>query len=144
MAVIAPEGRPRPPAVSTSHRRAVLLARRQVTPVICAALTCTIWAVATARGTLWCPLCVRGKGGAAWQGWASSRELQTGANPARAAPRPPARSQTDRGGEAVKLDEAVAVAVKRAVAARLAAGESVIKCPYPLNVLKDTYDYSCY
>ena len=26
----------------------------------------------------------------------------------------------------------------------LAAGESVIKCPSPLNVLKDTYDQSCY
>jgi hypothetical protein len=26
----------------------------------------------------------------------------------------------------------------------LAAGESVIKCPSPLNVLKDTYDHSCY
>jgi hypothetical protein len=26
----------------------------------------------------------------------------------------------------------------------LAWGESVIKCPSPLNVLKDTYDHSCY
>ena len=25
-----------------------------------------------------------------------------------------------------------------------AAGESVMKCPSPLNVLKDTYDHSCY
>jgi hypothetical protein len=25
----------------------------------------------------------------------------------------------------------------------LAQGESVIKCPYPLNVLKDAYDQSC-
>ena len=29
-------------------------------------------------------------------------------------------------------------------ARRLARGESVIKCPSPLNVLKDTYDRSCY
>jgi hypothetical protein len=28
--------------------------------------------------------------------------------------------------------------------APLAAGESVIKCPSPPNVLKDTYDHSCY
>ena len=27
---------------------------------------------------------------------------------------------------------------------QLAAGESVIKCSSPLNVLKDTYDHSCY
>jgi hypothetical protein len=27
-------------------------------------------------------------------------------------------------------------------ARRLARGESVIKCPSPLNVLKDTYDHS--
>ena len=26
----------------------------------------------------------------------------------------------------------------------LARGESVIKCPSPLNMLKDTYDHSCY
>ena len=26
----------------------------------------------------------------------------------------------------------------------LAVGESVIKCPYPLSVLKDTYEHSCY
>jgi hypothetical protein len=26
----------------------------------------------------------------------------------------------------------------------LAVGESVIKCPSPLNVPKDTYDHSCY
>ena len=25
----------------------------------------------------------------------------------------------------------------------IAVGESVIKCPSPLNVLKDTYDHSC-
>jgi hypothetical protein len=29
-------------------------------------------------------------------------------------------------------------------ASRLAVGESVINCPPPLNVLKDTYDHSCY
>jgi hypothetical protein len=28
--------------------------------------------------------------------------------------------------------------------AGLATGESVIECPSPLNVLKDTYDHSCY
>jgi hypothetical protein len=28
--------------------------------------------------------------------------------------------------------------------AHLARGESVIKCPSPLDVLKDTYDHSCY
>jgi hypothetical protein len=28
--------------------------------------------------------------------------------------------------------------------ASLAVGESAIKCSSPLNVLKDTYDYSCY
>ena len=28
--------------------------------------------------------------------------------------------------------------------ARTAQGESVIKCPSPLKVLKDTYDHSCY
>jgi hypothetical protein len=28
--------------------------------------------------------------------------------------------------------------------AGLAAGESVIKCPSSLNMLKDTYDHSCY
>jgi hypothetical protein len=27
---------------------------------------------------------------------------------------------------------------------RLAAGESAIECPSPLNMLKYTYDYSCY
>jgi hypothetical protein len=30
------------------------------------------------------------------------------------------------------------------LAARVAAGESVIRCPSPLNVIKDTYDHSCY
>jgi hypothetical protein len=29
-------------------------------------------------------------------------------------------------------------------AAAAAAGESAIKCPSPLSVLKDTYDQSCY
>jgi hypothetical protein len=28
--------------------------------------------------------------------------------------------------------------------AELAVGESVIRCPSPLNVLKDAYDHSCY
>jgi hypothetical protein len=32
----------------------------------------------------------------------------------------------------------------RVVARDLAAGESAIKCPSPLNVLKDTYNHSCY
>ena len=27
---------------------------------------------------------------------------------------------------------------------RLAEGDTIIKCPSPLNVLKDTYDHSCY
>jgi hypothetical protein len=31
-----------------------------------------------------------------------------------------------------------------AMAARVAVGETVIKCPSPLNVLKATYDHSCY
>jgi hypothetical protein len=35
------------------------------------------------------------------------------------------------------------VVVDGAVAA-LAVGESVIKCPFPLNMLKATYDHSCY
>jgi hypothetical protein len=26
----------------------------------------------------------------------------------------------------------------------IAVGGKVIKCPYPLNVIKDTYDHSCY
>ena len=35
-------------------------------------------------------------------------------------------------------------AITNLLTALLAAGESVIKRPSPLNVLKDTYDHSCY
>ena len=45
------------------------------------------------------------------------------------------------GAAALAVGDTAAAAL--AVAA-LAVGESVIRCRSPLNVLKDTYDHSCY
>ena len=57
----------------------------------------------------------------------------------------------DRGDVAIGVDLAdlklqVGVSLAAEVGPRpdLAVDESVIKCPSPLHVLKDTYDHSCY
>jgi hypothetical protein len=44
----------------------------------------------------------------------------------------------------VSLDAECIRVLKKRPWARLAVGESAIKCPSPLNVLKDAYDHSSY
>ena len=53
-------------------------------------------------------------------------------------------SAGDRWSVATEVMSPEAIASVGPGLARLAMGESVIKCPSPLNVLKDKYDHSCY
>jgi hypothetical protein len=62
------------------------------------------------------------------------------APPARGAPPPTSHGTAG----AARTAPAAAAAAAGAIPPRLAEGESAITYKSPLNVLKDTYDYSCY